>query len=145
MANLLDRFKKSSVGSRGRIADYTSRISSRGDFTRIQNFNVILNSWSNILLTPLRTYTHDPEYGSELYKMIFEPADGKTAERIKYEIQRRIQRYDDRANIQDISISFLNNLKGFNVVITANYQGEQSQLELSFDEQTYFNFLEETV
>ena len=75
MANLIDKFKKNVVGSGNKIADYTCKLSSSGEFKRISDLEAILNSWNNILLTPKRTYDHDPEYGSDLYKFVFEPSD----------------------------------------------------------------------
>jgi hypothetical protein len=74
VANLLSRFNQTIVGSNSKLADYISKVSSKGDFKRITDLEVILNSWNNILLTPRRSYQFDPEYGSDLYKMIFEQA-----------------------------------------------------------------------
>jgi len=142
MANLLDRFNKNVRGSSGRIVDYISIISSKGDFKQIRNLDVILNSWNNILLTPLRTYLFDPEFGSNLYKMVFEPVDQNTVDRIKTEIENSLLKYDDRAAITNINISFLQDGKGFNVDITVDYEGEEGNLSLTLDEGTYFKFLE---
>lgn len=144
MANLLDRFNKEVVGSRGRIADYLSKISSKGDFARTTNINVILTSWNNILLTPRRSYTWDPDYGSDLYKMVFEPADNETVERIKDEVATQLMIYDDRAKITNIDITFLSNLKGFDVTLNVNYMGEESELSLTLDEVMFANFMEAT-
>lgn len=141
MANLLDRFKKSGVGSAGRIADYLPKVAPYGDFTRITNINTILASWNNILLTPTRTYMHDPEYGTDLIKYIFEPATDATLEKIKKEIEYKLTLYDDRARIDDLEVFFLQNKKGFVTNIYVNYEGEQAELSATIDEETYFNFL----
>jgi len=142
MANLLDRFNKEVVGSKGKIADYLSKISAKGDFLRTTNLDVILSSWNNILLTPKRSYVWDPEYGSDLYKMVFEPADTGTSENIKDEVINSIQTYDDRAEITGVDVTFLSNLKGFNITINVDYQGEQSELSLTMDEVMFSNFME---
>jgi len=142
MANLLDRFNKEVVGSKGRIADYLSKISSKGDFERATNINVILASWNNILLTPKRSYVWDPEYGSDLYKMVFEPADAETSNMIRDEVINSLQEYDDRAEITGVDVTFLSNLKGFNITVNVNYLGEKSDLTLTIDENTFFNFME---
>jgi len=55
MVNLLIRYNKAVAGSESKLADYKSTIASIGDFRRISNIQVILNSWSNILTTPRRT------------------------------------------------------------------------------------------
>ena len=142
MANLLNRFNQAVVGSESKLGDYKSIISNKGDFKRIQDIHVILNSWNNILVTPKRSYMFDPEYGSNLYKLVFEPADEKTQEQIVNEIVNVIRRYDDRAKINDVSVTFLPNRKGFNVAIDVEYEGDTKQLEIILDEDTYFQFFD---
>jgi len=142
MANILDRFNKDVIGSKGGISDYSSKISSKGDFSRLDDLNVILSSWNNILLTPTRTYNWDAEYGCDLFKMIFEPCDNLTSEKIKDEIITKIQRYDDRATITDIQIVYLTNRKGFNLSIFVNYKGEESNFNLTIDETLFSIYME---
>ena len=142
MANLLNRFNQAVVGSESKLGDYKSIISNKGDFKRIQDIHVILNSWNNIIVTPKRSYMFDPEYGSNLYKLVFEPADEKTQEQIVNEIVNVIRRYDDRAKINDVSVTFLPNRKGFNVAIDVEYEGDTKQLEIILDEDTYFQFFD---
>jgi phage baseplate assembly protein W len=142
MPNLLDRFNVAVRGSNDKLADYISTIAPIGDFKRIKNIDVILNSWNNILLTPKRSYLFDPEYGSDLYKMVFEPADAQTAENIKNEVTGSIIRYDDRAIIQDVAVAFFNQGKGFSITIQVDYQGESAELTIGIDETIYFKFFE---
>ena len=142
MANILDRFNKDVVGSKGRIADYAPVISSKGDFSRTTNLETILLSWNNILLTPTRSYVDDPEYGCDLYKMVFDPADEETEEKIRNEIQDKLQFYDDRAYITNIDVSFMTNQKGFGLSIFVNYDGEESQLSVVIDKNLYLKFME---
>jgi phage baseplate assembly protein W len=140
MANLLDRFNKNVIGSESKIADYRSIISSGGDFRRIEDIEVILSSWNNILLTPRRTYMFDPQYGSNLYKMVFEPADERTQSQIVNEVVDTIRKYDDRARINNVRVLFSTNKKGFNISIDVEYEGNTGQLELVVDEDVYFRF-----
>ena len=142
MANLLDRFNRTVVGSNEKDADYQSKIVTSGDFKRIQNLEVILSSWSNILITPKRTYQYDPEYGSDLYKLVFEPADQGTEEEIKEEVIESLRTYDPRALIQSVSVTFFQGRKAFNVAIEVLYEGEEAELEVVIDENVYFKFLE---
>lgn len=140
MANILDKFKTTSVGSSGRILDFSSKLSPSGDFSKLYDMDAILASWSNILITPRGSMDHDPEFGSDLYLYIFEPADSSTQDSIKDEIYRAITTYDDRANIDEIVVSFFKNKKGFNVSIIANYEGDNSEMNLNMDENTYMSF-----
>lgn len=142
MANLLDRFNKTVVGSNEKLADYQSKIVTSGDFKRVEDIETILSSWSNILITPKRTYQYDPEFGSDLYKLVFEPADTSTEEEIKEEVIESLRTYDPRATIQNINVSFLVGRKGFNVAVEVLYEGASEQLQVVIDENVYFKFLE---
>lgn len=144
MANLLDRFNTAVVGARGKIADYLPKVAPGGDFKRVTDIETILNSWTNILVTPTRSYLWDPAYGSDLYKMVFEPADELTIERIKQEVYDKLTRYDDRATITNIEVLFGNNSKTFTVNIFATYKDKPAKLSVVIDESVYFKFFETT-
>lgn len=141
MANILDKFKNTSVGSSGRLIDYNSTINSSGDFTQIFDIDAILKSWKNILTTPTGSMDHDPPFGCDLFLYIFEPADDRTKESIRAEIIRSLSTYDDRANITDIEILFFKNRKGFTVNITVDYAGSNNDISLIVDENTYQNLI----
>jgi phage baseplate assembly protein W len=136
MANILQRFVKSTRGTDVQPHDYIPYISSIGDFKRIRNIDVILNSWNNILLTPLGSYIADPEFGSDLYKLIFEPADSGTVDAIKQEVQTRIENYDARGEILDIVVVLLPNGKGYNVNLQCEFKGERGEITVKFDDST---------
>ena len=140
MANILDKFKTTSIGSSGRVLDFFFFFFPSGDFNKLFDMDAILTSWSNILMTPRGSMDHDPEFGSDLYLYIFEPADSVTQESIKNEIYRAITTYDDRANIDEINVAFFKNKKGFNVSIVASYEGDNSEMNLTMDENTYMSF-----
>ena len=142
MTDFLKRFNQKVAGTRNVISDYISTIAPIGDFKRIDGIQVVLNSWNNILITPKRSYIFDPEYGSNLYKLVFEPADDITKEKIQNEVIETIQRYDDRASIRNVTINFLANQKGFQVNIDVAYKGDQSQLQVVIDKNLYFKFFE---
>jgi phage baseplate assembly protein W len=136
MANLLSRFNKEVIGSDQTIYDYIAKITSSGDFKRVKNINVILTSWNNILMTPRRTYIMDPEYGSDLHKVLFEPVDESTVERIKTEVESQLMLYDDRATIEDIEVLLNSTKKGFTINILVDYEGDTSTLTVKFDDST---------
>ena len=144
MSNLLNRFNETVAGSNSKISDYVSTLSVSGDFKRIDEIEVILNSWNNILVTPRRSYQHDPEYGSDLYKLVFEPADDITLNKVIDEVTNTLLRYDDRASISNLDVIFFTNQKGFSITVDVEYDGETKQLKTILDESTYFKFLEST-
>lgn len=144
MADLLKRFNQTVSGSNAKIGDYKSRIIARGDFQRIEGLEVIINSWNNILTTPKRSYQYDPNYGSDLYKLIFEPGDEITAQRIENEVINTLMKYDDRATISNITVLFYDDRKAFMVSAVVTYNNQSADLQLVFDDTTYFKFFETT-
>lgn len=134
MANLLDRFKKASVGSVNRDRNYSDEILSSGDFQLYEGINAIVESWKNILITGLRTADHDPEYGSRLREYVFDPADSTTRDKIVDEIKTRLMKFDNRATISKIDIHFLNDRKGFVVDCLVSYNDETKNLKVNIDE-----------
>lgn len=130
MANILDKFKTSVLGSDNKIADYTPVISPKGDFTRINGIDVILNSWNTILITPTGTYDHDPEFGCDLYKYVFDPCDEITKENIIFTIKNQLMKFDDRATLENIDVRFMKDFKGFVVDVIVNYMGEIGKISV---------------
>ena len=136
MANILKRFNQEVVGSDDRLYDYLAKITAKGDFKRVTDINVIITSWNNILMTPRRTFLMDPEYGSDLHKILFDPVDESTVERIKTEVVSRIRAYDDRAKIDGVEVLLNSNRKGFTVNVFVDYDGETGTLSVKFDDST---------
>jgi len=140
LASILDRFKDFSIGSSGRTMDYRSIISSGGDFTKVFDMDAILVSWNNILTTPKGSMDHDPLFGSNLYKYVFEPCDDTSREGIENEILSCLGTYDDRARVTDIKVEYYSNKKGFVVSIIAEYSGKKSKMKITLDETSLMNF-----
>ena len=118
--NSLQKFQQTSVGSKGRIIDYAAKISPSGDLQKLTDLQVILTSWNNILTTPLRSYTFDPAYGSNLYKYVFDPADETTSQKIEDEVRYRLNSFDlDMKGTRQGYIFFTSNitLLGIKVVL----------------------------
>jgi phage baseplate assembly protein W len=145
MANILNRFFTEVIGSATKIRDYVSIITARGDFKRIEDLQVILVSWNTILLTPRRTYVLDPDFGSDLYKYVFDPMDEGTIETVKTEVIDRISLYDDRASIEDVRVKLLRGGHGFEINIVADYDGHKGSLTVKVDDTTFANILTDGV
>ncbi len=141
MANLLNRYKQHVQSVETTIVDFMPTIDSIGDFQKIKNLQVIINSWKNILLIPLGTYDHDPTMGSKLFKYIFEPFDEFTRNNIINEINFRLPKFDDRAEILDVEVESISGNKGFVVIVLVSYQGEKGELVAQFDEESFFEVI----
>jgi phage baseplate assembly protein W len=142
MPSMIDLFNQNVVGSKGFISDFLPIISSSGDFTRVTELSVIISSWNNILLTPLRTYVYDPDYGSELYKYVFDQNDDETVDDIKEEVRYRLTKFDDRAVITNIEVIFMRDRKGFTVNIDFVFGEEETRMKVNIDGNVYIRFLE---
>ncbi len=129
----LERFFQTVPGKRSEIKDVDAYLSPSGDMKEIKNINVIIKSIGNLLLTARGTYIMDPEYGCDLYKYIFEPADKITMQDIYMEIERSIKKYEFRGNIS-YNVIFYNNRRGFVVNLFISYAGEKKKINVSIDE-----------
>ena len=106
-----DFFQEQISGKFSEIYDYIPVISGTGDLTRISGIDVVINSLRNLLLTPLGFYPFDPEYGSLLYKKLFEMSDEMTQQEIEYEVTYRVRRYDKRIKIDKVYVIWSNDRK----------------------------------
>jgi len=116
-------FQNKISGKVNEIYDYIPVIDGTGDLTRIEGINVLINSLRNLLLTPLGHYPFDPEYGSLLYKQLFEMADSITQQTIRYEIDTRVRRYDSRIKIDSVNVSYSNDKKTASVDVIIDRDG----------------------
>jgi phage baseplate assembly protein W len=58
----------------------------------------------HLLLTQKGTRYYDPDFGTDIYKFIFDPLDGETFERIKEEVQVQVEKYIPNLRITDIKV-----------------------------------------
>lgn len=128
MASVFDRFKKSIVGSNSQLYDYIPVIDASGDFKRLTGIDAIIYGWNVVLETPTETADHDPNFGCDLYKMIFEPVDQVTKESIIFMVKNQLLAYDSRANIKSVEVSFATNKLSFNVDVIVEYKGEEKTM-----------------
>ena len=134
MATILDKFISTVSGSKGTINDYLPIIAPKGDFTRISGIDVIINSYRTILLTSKGSYDHDPDFGCDLYKFIYEPATETTRQSLELVITDQLLRYEDRAKLVGMEVYFLSGRKGFIMNVFIEYNNEKKDLSLTIDE-----------
>jgi phage baseplate assembly protein W len=134
MATILDKFAGTVAGSKYSINDFLPVLAPKGDFQRISGLDVIINSYKTILLTAKGTYDHDPDFGCDLYRYVFEPCDSGTLQSIEVVITDQLLRYEDRAKLQSLNVYFLSNKKGFAVDVYVSYQEQQGRVYVIIDE-----------
>ena len=119
MPNDYHLFQNKISGKIDEIYDYEPVFDETGNWRNITGINVIIRSLRTLLMTPLGHYPFDPEYGSLLYKKIFEMSDIITLDQIRFEVDERVRRYDPRIEIESVNCQYTNDKKTalVNVVI----------------------------
>ena len=131
-SNTLKKFEEQVKGKRGIAHDYLDRIASTGDFSRIEGINVIINSLRNLLMTPLESYPFNMDYGSLLYKLVWEPLDNFSLEEIEFEVKDRVATFDPRINVDSVQVSPLSDNKGVLVSVLIKKGEESGEVTLDF-------------
>jgi len=133
MSTDFESFLKKKYENQDSIRDIVPLISPNADLSEVTDIDAIIQSLINILLTPRGSYIFDPEYGSELYKYVFEPCDENTESAIKSEINSSLMRYENRASISP-QVVFLKDHKGFCVTLVVNYKDRKKSVNIFVDE-----------
>ena len=89
------------------------------DVVKKLNDNAIAGSIRNLLLTSHYERLFNPELGSNLKKMLFEPIDNITTSIIQGMILQTIQNYEPRVTIQD-------------VIATPDYDNDRYDIKIVF-------------
>ena len=75
-----------------------------GDIATVADTNSVKRGISNILMTENRERLFNPELGSGIKNLLFEPMTDLTIERLEGEITSVISAWEDRAELLDIGI-----------------------------------------
>ena len=129
------QFDQNIAGNESQIFDYDPYIGNRGDFRKTNDINVVIRSIRTLLMTPLGHYPFDPEYGSLLYKQLFEPFDEVTLEKIDFEIRDRIAQYEDRCKVESVNFAKTQDGKTLVVEVGINRNGVKGKVDLYLSNQ----------
>ena len=80
---------------------YNDVVSLHGNATGL---NAIKNSIKNILLTPRGSLPGKPRFGSDLYKVVFQPLDPLTMAIAKNYVMEALTEFEDRINVRRVDI-----------------------------------------
>jgi len=69
-----------------------------------QSKDEIRASLLHLLLTQKGTRYYDPDFGTDIYKYIFDPMDGETFENIREEVDTQVKKYIPNLDITDIKV-----------------------------------------
>ena len=88
------------------------------DLIVIKNVNAITRSIRNIVLTTPGEKFFDPDFGSNVTKLLFENVDDITASQIQEEIEFSINNYEPRVRLTNVEVIADNDNASFDTIIT---------------------------
>ena len=88
------------------------------DLIAIKNVNAISRSVRNIILTTPGEKFFDPDFGSNVSKLLFENVDDITASQIQEEIEFSINNYEPRVKLINVQVLADNDNASFDTIIT---------------------------
>ena len=88
------------------------------DLIVIKNVNAITRSIRNIVLTTPGEKFFDPDFGSNVSRLLFENVDDITASQIQEEIEFSINNYEPRVKLLDVQVIADNDNASFDTIIT---------------------------
>ena len=93
------------------------------DLIAIKNVNAIARSVRNIVLTTPGEKFFDPDFGSNVSKLLFENVDDITASQIQQEIEFSINNYEPRVKLLSIKVNPDFDSNAFDTIITYEVVG----------------------
>ena len=92
----------------------------------------VINAIKNLVLTSHYEKPFNPDYGSNVRKLLFETVDIVTASAIEREIQQTIENYEPRVNIISISVIPDPDNNGFSVQMYFYIINQTEPISVSF-------------
>jgi phage baseplate assembly protein W len=99
------------------------------DLLALKNENAIARSVKNLVLTSPGERFFEPELGSRVNSLLFEPLDDIIASEVRDEIENVINRFEPRVDLQDVTVSADFDNGELNVTITYNIIGIEAQAQ----------------
>ena len=102
------------------------------DVSPLIDLNAVKNAVKNLILTNHGDRPFRPDIGSNVAKLLFEPADEFTAATLKDEIKLCVERFEPRIN--EVSVLILNNAErnSYQVTIGFNVIASTQRKEIAF-------------
>lgn len=119
MARTQDRFTTSQPNNQ-QFSDFLPDLTPHpvtGELTRFINENAINRALKNLILTNRGERLFQPAVGSDIYRMLFEPMTGSTAELIRGMIERTITTYEPRVKVIQVVVDPKFDENAYNVQI----------------------------
>ena len=132
-------FDTNTVGSNNIIREILPILDANGDFLEVKGKDAIATQIRSLLMTPLGLYPFDPEYGTLLYKQLFQPIDEVTEKQIYYEVRERVLKYVDGVDVLSVSLEWDKSHKTCRVDVYYYITESQNKTKLSVEIQNLIN------
>ena len=103
-----------------------------GTLARVINEDSIKQSLKNLILTNRTERPYNPNVGSRINALLFDPLDNFTAENIKNEIKETVEAFEPRAIINEIYVYPDDERNGFtiNIIFSTINIPQETRIEL---------------
>jgi len=103
-----------------------------GDIVKTKDINAIIGAVKNLIYTNFYERPFQPQIGSNLRRLLFDPIDSFTTNSIATDLRNTITNYEPRVQIEaiDVSPDYENN--GYNVSLTFFIQNDPEPIQINF-------------
>ena len=102
------------------------------DFSTVKNENAIKQSIRNLILTAFGERPYQPDIGSRVKGLLFEPFDVFSAEDLRDEISNTIQRLEPRVEVENIDVNLSDDDYSIDVAIEYAIVGQPQTQTVEF-------------
>ena len=102
------------------------------DVSQVSNDNAIKQSLKNLVMTQPGEKLYQPQIGSGVRQLLFEPMDGFTADAIRDDILNTVGQHEPRITINNLAVVEQYDANQFNVTIDYNIVGQPLVETVSF-------------
>ena len=102
------------------------------DFSTVKNENAIKQSIRNLILTVFGERPYQPDIGTRVEGLLFEPFDVFTAEDLRDEISNTIQRLEPRVEVENIDVNLSDDEYSIDVAIEYAIVGQPQTQTVEF-------------
>ena len=102
------------------------------DVSQVSNDNAIKQSLKNLVMTQPGEKLFQPQIGSGVRQLLFEPMDGFTADAIRDDILNTVGQHEPRITINNLAVVEQYDANQFNVTIDYNIVGQPLVETVSF-------------
>ena len=111
------------------IADY-------GDFKEIFDIDVMLDALEKIFSIMIETYPFDPEFGSNLFRFIYEPFDDANIENIQSDVRNVMMEHIPGLSLKNLKV-YIANDKSYVIELFVEFQGIKRKAKFLIDKRGY--------